>query len=440
MIRYAVILQLGLVLSAAGAESPHGPETGGPWWEVFDHPGLSVVIEQGLEANADPVAAAARLLEARQQVSAAAASGRPVAALDAAYRLGREKSLMTGGVEDDIDPWAASARVSWELDVFGRVAGMVDAASARADVRQSDIDAVRLALSTDIARTYIDLSFRHEQITLLQASADDARAVLDRAVRRRDAGLENPVVAEDARAAYQQAEHRLMEAEIERDQRMAGLREQLGGEDPQVMPGPLASFQLPPAPDLTRTNLYLARPDVTRAHHLWRAAEGDAVSSARDRLPSLSLVVAAAGEGEDTGDPEQWEAWAGPVLSIPLWEPRRGAEARSARAGVTAAEAEFLSVSRRAVKEIDAAWIARQHAAAMTAHMEDRYNALAAAATTAERKREAGLIQESDLRSVRMTAREAAIARDRWHAAGLTSHINLMGAMGGGSTRRLPDP
>jgi outer membrane protein TolC len=431
VIRIVATLMFVFSLPLSAAELPALRNHPGDWWTAFHHPGFTAVIEQGLDENPDPAAAAALLLAAQQNVRAAASERRPVAGIHAAYRWGRERSIMTGGVEDDIDPLTASARLSWELDVSRRVASSVRAAESRADIRRADVAAVRLALSIEIARTFIDLAFREEQVALLMDAAHNAKAVLDRAERRRNVGLDNPAAVEEERALYQQAEHSLMEAQIERAQQAANLRSLLGGSDPVAGAAPLDSFTLPAPPDLTRPHLHLSRPDVVRAHRALLAAQGDADAASRRRLPSLSLVVSAAGEGEDVGRSDTWEVWAGPTVSIPLWEPRRGAGAHAARADARAAEAAFVSVSLQAVREIDAAWTERERAAAMIAHMDNRYRALRIVEKSTARKRSAGLIQAEEHQKRKIARDAAAIARARWIAAGLQSHIALIGAVGG---------
>ncbi len=401
-----------------------------PWWEAFDHPGLSAVIAQGLDAHPDPVSTTARLQAAREGIREARSAGRPSGSVTAGYRMGREKSLKTAGLEEDIDSLAASARLSWELDVFRRVASGVDAATAREGMRLADVQAVQLALSMDIATAFFELAFQEEQCALMSESVADACAILERAERRAAAGLESATVVNEARALQQQMEHRWMDADIARKQTLIRFRSLVGDRDPAAMPDALSAFVLPAAPDLHDAERHLRRPDVVRAHQAWLALQGDARQAARSRLPTLALVVSAAGEGDDA-NPNDWEAWAGPVISVPFWKPKRAAKARSARAEAEAAERDLESVSLRAVQEIDSAWTRRKDAESMIFHMEERWKSVRAVAESLERKRSAGLVQDSEWRQSRMRMNEAAVARARWQAAGLHAHLALLNALGG---------
>lgn len=430
-IAYIGLLITAAVGGASGAEISGAARAGVSWWSSLDHPGLNRAIEQGLDANPDPVAAMARIRAAEADVRAAGASRLPSASGRVGYRWGREKSMDTGGIEDEIDPLVASGSLAWELDVFGRVGADVASAEARTGMRVADAAAIRLALALDIARTYIELARHNEEVSWLTVRLEAAAALHQQSRRRTESGLEAPTVADEMHAIQQQAAHRLMQAEIDRDQIMARLRNLLGGHPPEILPEGLSAFTLPAPPDLSQTNLHLLRPDVVRAHQKLLAATGDREAARRQRLPTLSLVVSAAGEGQDTGGMENWSAWAGPVVSIPLWEPELGARSRAASARSEAAEAEWISVSLRAIQEIDTAWVQRRNARDMIEHMEERYNALRRIAASAGRKREAGLIRDAEHQRAIIDMTAAVIDRIQWQAAGLRAHIDLLAALGG---------
>lgn len=415
-------LAVGLLAPAVHADN---------WWLAFGHDGLTAAIEQGLAENPDPVGALARIRAAEAMTDAERSERRPMAMADAAYRWGREKSDMTDGMTDDIAPVMASARLSWELDLFGRTGAAVEAAEAETAMRVADAAAVRLALSLEIARAYLEVAALAEDAAWLERMLTDARALRDRAARRVQAGLDDPATQRRAEAEAQMLEHEHMEAEAMRERATAMLRSLLGGTLPATLPGALAGFTLPPLPDPAQTNLFLARPDVVAAYHAWQAAEGESRRAGRDRLPSLALVASAAGEGEGSTDPERWEAWAGPMLTVPLWEPRRGSRARGAAADADEAGAMFEAASLRAMQEIDMARADRSRTEAMIGHMEERTRWFAAEEASTARERDAGLVPDAEWRMARLDHAAAARLRSAWIAAGLNQHVTLVGALGG---------
>jgi multidrug efflux system outer membrane protein len=317
------------------------------------------------------------------------------------------------------------------MDVLGKVSAGIDAATARAAQSEADLAGVRLLLSLEIARAYVDVARLNEQAELNRGEVDDARTIFRRAERRTEAGLEPDASRALALATWQQAEHRLMQTEIERDRARARLTSLIGGTPLEEEPTTLTRFTLPPQPGLIREDRLLARPDVVKAHLAWLEARSEATLSERTRLPSLSLVVAAAGDGETANDPESWLAWAGPVVSFPIWNPGLEAESDRARSREAAAEAALRAVSLRAVEEIDRAWADRTRSEDMIGHMRTRREALESVADIETRKRAAGLVQEDDLRRARLNAAEAARAELTWRAAALRAHLALTAALGG---------
>ena len=405
------------------------------WWDAFGNSGLSAAIEQGLADHPDPAGALARIKAATSMVTTEQSERRPMAMADVSYRWGREKTEMSGGTDEDVNPLMASARVSWEIDLFGRVGASIDAAEAEVAMRVADAEAIRLLLSLEIAQSYFEIARMAEELSWINRSLEDIYSLRDRASRRVEAGLDEPGALRSAEADVRTMQHERMEFEAMQDMARAKLRSLLGGKNPPAFPEAIGVFTLPAIPDMTGTNLYLSRPDVVAAYQYWQAAEGAARSASLDRLPSLALVASAAGEGEGASDPETWSAWAGPMLTVPLWQPQRGSKARGAAAGADAAEAMFASASLRAMEEIDAARASRERSEAMINHMSDREKFLAAEEESVARKREAGLVQEADWRMARMERAEAARRRAVWIAAGLTDHVNLVSALGGSTSQ-----
>jgi outer membrane protein TolC len=182
---------------------------------------------------------------------------------------------------------------------------------------------------------------------------------------------------------------------------------------------------------MSAADLHVRRPDVVRAHAEWQAARGEADQASRERWPTLALVVSAAGEGASPSSLEEWSAWAGPVVSWSLWQPRLRANIAGARAEAGEAEAEWTAVSLRAVLEIDSVWSERRRAAEMIDHMAARRDALRAEEESLARRRDAGLIDDAPWREGRIAFADAARAYAAWRARALRQHAALIAALGG---------
>jgi outer membrane protein TolC len=128
--------------------------------------------------------------------------------------------------------------------------------------------------------------------------------------------------------------------------------------------GGLSSAEPVSAPPETAIHAYAVnRPDVLAAHALWQAAGEGARGAARNRLPTVSAIVTAEGEGPSPVDePEAWTAWAGVRLSLPVLAPGRSAQVNIRREEAHIQEALFEETVALAIRDIRQAYARRLHA------------------------------------------------------------------------------
>src|SRR5450830_1598398 len=128
----------------------------GEWWKIFNDEGLNTLEAQALEANQNLKAAAARLSQSRALRQDARAGLFPQ--IDAGFGATRQRpSPASQGLAPDANTtpntlWRAQLGVSYEADLFGRVASTVDAATADAQRSEALFHSVRLALQADVAQ------------------------------------------------------------------------------------------------------------------------------------------------------------------------------------------------------------------------------------------------------------------------------------------------
>ncbi|MES2831175.1 MAG: efflux transporter outer membrane subunit [Pseudomonadota bacterium] len=158
------------------------------WWESFNDPALTQLIELAQQRNLDLQVADARIREVRALQRAANASLFP--SLSATGGFTRQRSI--SGSIDNIGAEPATAggvanlanngavirnlgqvglEVSWEADVFGRLRSQARAAQADVGVVQADRDAARLTLLAEVARNYVEYRLYQVQTGLAQQTA-----------------------------------------------------------------------------------------------------------------------------------------------------------------------------------------------------------------------------------------------------------------------------
>ena len=96
-----------------------------PWWEVFDDPILRNLIQEALRNSYDVAIAAARVQEARANLSVARSDLYP--SFDYGGAVSRSKVLpgplgQPGGApRNATNAFSATMSASWELDIWGRI-------------------------------------------------------------------------------------------------------------------------------------------------------------------------------------------------------------------------------------------------------------------------------------------------------------------------------
>ena len=167
-----------------------------------------------LKAHPDPVLALRRMDAARHGARLAASGGRPMADIRGSVRAGSEKTMYTDRERGDIDPFAAEARISWELDLSGRIRNAKDAAVASEEMTKADLAGVRLMLAADIARSLFEASAVKEALRLELEAEEETRRMLTRAEAREKAGLADVPEVAVLRARFEHAKHARMASEI----------------------------------------------------------------------------------------------------------------------------------------------------------------------------------------------------------------------------------
>jgi multidrug efflux system outer membrane protein len=121
------------------------------WWKAFGDPVLDQLVDEALINNQDLAKAAANIEEARANAGAARALLSP--RVDGVAKLGATQRQLTYAItESEINKTNASgaigAAVNWEIDLWGRIRQMNDAALARLTASEHTRNATALSISS----------------------------------------------------------------------------------------------------------------------------------------------------------------------------------------------------------------------------------------------------------------------------------------------------
>ncbi|HVL74599.1 MAG TPA: efflux transporter outer membrane subunit [Noviherbaspirillum sp.] len=300
------------------AAEPAEAQARGEWWRAFRDPALDALIEQASTANADLAAAAARVKQARALAGVEAAARVPQ--LQAGF--GAERAGTGAGVQRNAFTGLIGA--SYELDLFGRVAASVDAATADADRSEALHRSVLLALKADVAQTYFRLRGADAERALLQRTAalrEENVRINQRRFELGDVGELDVVRARTELALTRSDLHALERQRAQLEHALATL---LGRPAPafalDASPLAQAAF-LPAIPAGLPSALLERRPDIAAAQYAMMAAQSR-VGVARSALfPAIRLTAAGGVESADLSELLRWSSrsWAlGALAALPL--------------------------------------------------------------------------------------------------------------------------
>ena len=153
---------------------------------MFRDPVLDDLVERSGRSNNDLAQAAARLAQARALVRTADADRAPQIGIGAA--ADRAAGANVPGGPEPRSLFQGGANLSYELDLFGRIARAGDAARLDALAREALLQSTRLLVQGEAAQTYLALRALDDERALVREAVDAYRHTLDLTRRRERAG------------------------------------------------------------------------------------------------------------------------------------------------------------------------------------------------------------------------------------------------------------
>lgn len=348
------------------AAQPSDAIARGKWWTIFADADLDALQEQAMAANQDLKAAAARVAQARALQRGTQALQLPQ--IDAALGPTRQRaSNASQGLPDDASNppttlWRAQAGVSYEADLFRRVASTVDAAAA--DTQQSEAlrRSVQLALQADVAQGYFLVRKLDTEQDLYRGTVALRGKTLDLVQRRYAEGDIDEL--DVARAKSELAAAKSESLGIARQRAVAehALAILLGKAPAEfsLVARPLQRVALG-IPAGLPSSLLERRPDIAAAERAMAAANARIGAARAAFFPRLDLTGALGYESSQLGDLFQWSSRAfllgplvGAMMSLPIFDGgRRQAGLDQARAKYEEDVAVYRQTVLNAFREVE---------------------------------------------------------------------------------------
>jgi NodT family efflux transporter outer membrane factor (OMF) lipoprotein len=267
------------------------------WFDVFRDDTLTGLVSTALKENFELRIAAERVLQARALYGITRADRFPqVDASAAANALRTSRSGATpgipSGVSTDVSYLQAGFSLGWEIDVWGRLRRLNEAARAEYLGTEEARRGVITTLVADVSSTYLTLRGLDLELEIAKRTRDAATEGLRLTEARRSRGAASGLDVHQSEQLLYTATGQIASLEREIAQSENALSLLLGHVPEDVPRGrPLDAFQLPPVvPAGLPSALLERRPDIRQAEQQLIAANARIGAAKAEYFPRISLT------------------------------------------------------------------------------------------------------------------------------------------------------
>lgn len=414
------------------------------WWKLYGDTHLNILVEEALAHNHDIAVAAARIEEARANITIADAETDPTATatfLPSYARNSRETATPMPGNQGNIRNFVGRVNLSYELDFWGRLGRATDAAKADMLAAESARDTVRNSLTAQIVQGYYNLLALDAQLVIARRTEETRKATLKLQQLRMDAG-----VSSEYEVRQLEADLAAVQAQIPVLQRSGTQQENaltvLLGRSPRMQ----VENRVETSADGSRfqavvpaglpSELLLRRPDLRQAEQNLLAANARVNVARAAFYPSISLSGFLGGESESLAD-----LFIGPArifrfaaeLTQPLFGAKRiGASVNAAKAREDQLIAEYKQAIANAFREVQDALIAQKAAEEILVAETTRAAALQKALSLAKLRYDNGVASQLEMLDAERNLLQATYNQVEAQRLQRVAMADLFKAMGGG--------
>jgi outer membrane protein, multidrug efflux system len=281
-----------------GAGAATGPSTAADlgWRDVFQDPRLQALVALALENNRDLRVAALNVELTRAQYRIERADRLPaVGATADATRQHLDADLSPTGRARTTTSYTVGLGVTaFELDLFGRVRSLSDAALEQFLGTEEAQRSAHLSLVAEVATQYLAVRALDDQVALGVRTLETVESSSTLARRTFEAGRTSELDVRTAESQVLTARFNLSSAQLQRARAEHALVLLVGQPLPADLPPPQpleAQAFLAELPPGVPSEVLLRRPDILAAEHALRSANA-AIGAARAAFfPSISLTA-----------------------------------------------------------------------------------------------------------------------------------------------------
>ena len=424
-----------------GAQEGDGSLADLAWWDLYKDPRLSELVRASLSNGFDARIAAARVEESRAVAAQVHGQLFPGIGYSAAADRGRNALLgnpYTEGGGTTGNGFDAYLGAAWELDLWGRVRRLDEAARAQYLATEEGRRSVVLSLVGDVATAYYELLEIDEELAIsvhATASFGDSLRLFNRQLEGGTASRLDTATAEAAMATSA--------ARIPDLERLIAIKENqisvlIGSNPGPILRGAgLSSQSVPPdVPAGLPSSLLERRPDVREAEYAAVAANAGIGVTVGGFLPriGLSAILGAVSPALNTLTARQSGLWSiGAAATGPLFQGGglRG-QYEQAKQAWEIAKLQYQKAALDAFADVANALVTRQRLAEVRVQQERAVAAYEEAVKLATERYSAGKASYYEVIDAQLQLFPAQVALAQTKRDQFTAVVELYKALGGG--------
>jgi multidrug efflux system outer membrane protein len=411
------------------------------WWEQFGDPVLNDLIDTALRENRDIRIAAARVDQFIGALDSTRSQLFPQIGYGADASRARASQVGQPPLPPGADPYfnlyQGALGASWQLDLFGRVRRLSEAAQAQVYASEQGQRGVVLSVVSGVATSYIGLRALDRQLEIAQATAGNFGETARIFDLRFKAGVVSQTEVVQIRSQYQQALAAIpaFQQQIAAQENLISI---LLGRNPGPIPRGKTIDQLvaPLIPADLPSALLQRRPDILQAEQNLVAANANIGATRALYYPTISLTGALGSASTAfgnflTGPASAWlvgASLAGPIFTFGAIE----GQVRTAEAQQQQAVFFYQRTILGAFRETNDALTGSQRRIEEVARQSERVTALREFARLSNLKFDKGVAGYLEVLIAENELFAAELASVRLLADRYVQVVNVYQAMGGG--------
>ena len=408
------------------------------WLDLIQDSVLRQLVDTSMRQNRDVRTAFAVIDQFRAQYRAARGALLPT--VTANGQAARNEQVFGTFGSFTFDVFRATADLSWELDVWGRLRRSTSAARSDLAAREEDRRALQLSLIGDVATGYFTLRAADLNLAIARRTLDSRRQTLALARQRLDRGLISELDVRQFEADVASPAASVADLERQVAQQENALSVLVGHNPGAIARGrPLTEMAARiPVPAGLPSALLGNRPDIRSAEATLRAATARIGVAQAAWLPTFTITGQYGTQSTEFSKwfgsgTSVWQASAG--VSIPLFtqgRPGAGEQANVARAQAAQARSRYEQTVLVALREVEDALVGLRTAQDRSAAQERQVIALRRAFGLADMRYRNGVSSYLDLLDAQRSLFGAELALTQAELDQLVAAVQLYRAVGAG--------